>query len=171
MINNHPILSLLVLTLTLPFLVSCTTAPPPDTTDEDRRAINAVSRQFVDTFNRGDAAANAALHTEEGKRIPPNSPIAAGREGIQASIQAALDAGVSNLQTTAIELSLSGDMAHEIGEYTLTIQPEEGEAMSDSGTYLVLLKRENGSWKIDIAIWNSSLPLFVPEAPSAPEEE
>ena len=52
MIHNHPILYLLVLMLAVPFLVSCTTPPPPDTTAEDTQAINAAIKQFADAFNR-----------------------------------------------------------------------------------------------------------------------
>ena len=172
MIHNHPMFSMLVLTLAVPFLLSCTTAPPPDTTAEDSQAIKAVSKQWVDAFNRGDAAAVAALYTEEAKRLPPNSPMIVGMESIQAFIQAALDAGAGELQATLIELHVNGDMAYEVGEYTLTIQPEEGKAISDSGKYMEIWKRVNGSWKIIADIFNTSLPLPVPEAlPTAEEEE
>ena len=162
MIHNHPILSLLVLTLAVPFLVSCEKALK-DTSAEDIKAIKAASEQYAEAFNRGDAAAFAALFTEGAKVLPPNSPMIVGREGIQAFNQGGFDAGVGDLQGTVIELSLNGDMAHEVGKYTLTIQPEEGEAISDSGKYLVIWKRENGSWKVDVNIWNSSLPLPAPE--------
>ena len=160
--HNHPIQYLLVIMLAVPFLVSCEKAPK-DTTAEDLQALNAVSRQFVDAINRGDAAAVAALFTEEGKRLPPNREMVVGRESIQSSIQAALDAGLGDVRITVIELSVSGDMAHEVGEYTSTTQPEEGEAISHSGKYVAIMKRENGSWKTDLQIWNSSLPLPVPE--------
>ena len=162
MIHNHPILSLIVIMLAVPFLVSCAPAPP-DTTAEDSQAINAISKQWVDAFNRGDAAAVVALYTEEAKLLPPNSPMIVGRESIQASFQADFDAGEYDLQLTVIDLHVNGDMAHEVGKYTLTIQPEEGEAISDSGKYVWIWKRVNGSWKVDVLIWNSSLPLPVPE--------
>ena len=163
MIHNHPIFSMLVLTLAVPFLVGCTTAPPPDTTAEDLQAIKAASEQVINANNQGDAATLAAYYTEEAKRLPPNSPMIVGRENIQASIQAALDAGAGNLRITMIELSVSGDMAHEVGKYTSTTQPEEGEATSDNGKYVAIWKRVNGSWKIDVLIFNTSLPLPAPE--------
>ena len=65
----------------------------------------------------------AALHTEEAKRLPPNSPMIVGMESIQAFIQAALDAGAGDLQATIIDLHENGDMAYAVGKYTLTIQP------------------------------------------------
>jgi len=161
--HKYPSLSLLVIMLAVPFLVSCTTAPPPDTTAEDIKAIKAANERWVDAINQGDAAAVAALYTEEAKLLPPNRQMIVGREGIQAHYQGIFDAGGRDLQLTVIELSVNGDMAHEVGKYTLTIQPEEGEAISDNGKYLVIWKRENGSWKVDVAIFNSSLPLPVPE--------
>ena len=169
--HNHPILYLLALTLAVPFLVSCEKAAK-DTTAEDIQAVKAASERWVDAFNQGDAAAIAGLYTEEAKLLPPNSSIVVGREGIQAVLQGFFDAGAGDYQSTDLELSVSGDMAYVVGKQTVTIQPEEGEAISDSGKYVVILKREKGSWKIDIAIWNSSLPLPVPEAlPTAEEEE
>ena len=163
MIHNHPILYLLVIILAVPFLVSCTTAPPPDTTAEDSQAIKAASKQWVDAFNRGDAAAVAAHYTEDARRLPPNSPMIVGRESIQSIIQAAIDAGAGDLQATMMELSVNGDMAYEVGKYTLTVQPEEGEAFSDNGKYVEIWKRVNGSWKIKADIFNSSVPLPAPE--------
>ena len=171
MIHKHPIQYLLVIMLAVPFLVSCTTAPPPDTTADDLQAINAKRKQYANDFNQGDAAVVAAHYTEEAKYLPPNSPMIVGREGIQAHIQGGFDAGVGNFQLTMIDLQVYGDMAHDIGKYTLTIQPEEGEAISDSGKYLVILKRVNGSWKLDAVCLNTSLPLPVPEALPTAEEE
>ena len=171
MIHNHPILSLLVLTLAVPFLVSCTTAPPPDTTAEDSQAINAVRKQFTDAFNQGDAAAVAALFIEEANLLPPNNQIVTGRESIQEFFQSFYDAGGRDLRLTVIDLHVSGDMAHDVGKYTLTIKPEEGEAISDSGKFVTIWKRENATWKIDVDIFNTSLPLPAPEAPPTAEEE
>ena len=171
MIHKHTILYLLVLTLAVAFLVSCTTAPPPDTSAEDSEAIKAASTQWLDAFNRADAEALASLYTEEATLLEPNSPLVVGRESIQTIFQGFFDTSGLQLQLTVIELSVNGDMAHRFGRYTLTIQPEEGEAISDNGKYVEIWKRENGTWKIDVNIWNSSLPLSAPEEEEEAEEE
>ena len=170
MIHNHPILSLLVLTVAVPFLVSCTTAPPPDTTAEDSQAIRAASKQWEDNFDSGDLAAFATHYTEEAKVLPPNNQMVTGRESIQEFFQAFYDAGGRDLHLTVIDLHVSGDMAHVVGKYTLTIQPEEGEAISDNGKYVEIWKRENGSWKMITATWNSSVPLPAADGEEAEEE-
>ncbi len=125
MIHKHPILYLLAITLAVPFLVSCEKAAK-DTTAEDLQAVKAASKQWVDAFNRGDTAAVAALFTEEANLLPPNSPMIVGRKGIQAIYQGWFDAGVGDLQATVIDLHVYGDMAHDVGKYTLTIQARRG---------------------------------------------
>lgn len=170
MLQNQSNKYVLILLLTVPLLVSCTTAPPPDTSAADLQAINALSDQWIVAFNQGDAAAVAAFYTEEGKRIPPNQPMVVGKESIQDWIQTSLDLGIGDLQVTVTEISIDGDMAYIIGSYTLTIQPDDGDATSDSGNYVELLKRENGTWKIITDIFNSNMPLPMPEEEEMMEE-
>ena len=66
--------------------------------------------------------------------------------------------GIKEVVLEIVEVVERGDMASEIGKYTLTIQPPGGETVTDRGKYLVVWKQEEGAWKIDIDIWNSSLP-------------
>lgn len=170
MLQNQSNKYVLILLFTVSLLVSCTTAPPPDTSAADLQAINALSDQWINAFNQGDAAAVAALYTEEGKRFPPNSPMIVGKESIQNWIQTSLDIGIGDLQVTVTDISIDGDMAYIIGSYTLTIQPDEGDAIGDSGNYVELLKRVNGSWKIITDIFNSNMPLPMPEEEEMMEE-
>ncbi|MCH7520039.1 MAG: nuclear transport factor 2 family protein [Candidatus Dadabacteria bacterium] len=158
MIHNHPILHLLVLMLGVTCLLSCTTAPPPDTSEEDSQAIKAASSQFVENFNSQDFAALAAIFTDAAKLIPPNFEMIVGRE----SIQVWFGESGANLQLTMIDLHMNGDMAYVVGEYMIAIQPEEGEALSDNGNYVEIWKRTNGFWMLDLDIWNSNVPLPVP---------
>ena len=154
--HNHPILSLLVIMLVVPFLVSCEKAPQ-DTTAEDRQAVKAVSKQWVDNYNSGNLAALVALYTEEAKLLEPNSQMIVGRESIQAIYQGFIDAGDRDLQHTTIDLQVSGDMAYVVGKSTT------------GNKYVEIWRLEDGTWKMDVDIWNSSVPLPVPEE-EAPEE-
>ena len=167
--HNHPILFLLVIMLAGPFMVSCEKAAK-DTSAEDLQAVKAASEQFTNAYNQGDAAALAALFTEEAKRLPPNNPMMVGRESIQAIYEASFNGGVSDLQLTVIDFNVGGNMAHEVGKYTVTIRSEEGEAISESGKYVRIWKRVNGSWKVDVLIFNSSEPLPAPEEEATEEE-
>ena len=153
-------LATFILTFPVLLFVSCEKAP--EDTAEVRQAIEALSKQYADAVNRGDAAAYAALYTEEARVLPPNGPMIIGREAIKNSHQSSIDAGIRHvLQLTTLEVRVVRDLAYEIGEYTETIQPEEGEAIRDQGKYVVVWKRENGEWKLDVDTWNveSRVPL------------
>ena len=61
---------------------------------------------------------------------------------------------------------VSGDTAYDIGTYKQGLMPQKGGGMiDDKGKYVVLLKKDsNGNWWITHAIYNSDLPLPVPQA-------
>jgi uncharacterized protein (TIGR02246 family) len=50
---------------------------------EIREAIAAAIEKFMAAFSRGDAAGCAALYTEQGQLLPPNSDVIAGKQAIQ----------------------------------------------------------------------------------------
>jgi len=150
-------LATFILTLPVLLFVSCERAP--EDTAEVRQAIEAINKQWEDAVKRGDAAAIAALYTEEARVLPQDGPTLVGREAIQNFQQSYIDAGFNDFRLTTLEVGVVRDLAYEIGEYALTIQPEEGEAIRDQGKYVVVWKRENGEWKLDVDIFNSSPPL------------
>ena len=123
-----------------------------------REAIEAADREFVSAFNQGDAAGVAALYTADGKILPPNMEMMQGRDAVQAFWQGAMDMGCKTAALDIEDLVEQGEVIIEIGKYTLTIQPAEGGTITDRGKYVVIWKQEDGAWKLDIDIWNSSLP-------------
>ena len=151
------VLATFLLTLPMLLFVSCESAP--EDTAEVWQAIEAITEQYADAFKRGDAAAIAALYTEEAKVLPPNGPTIVGREAILNFYQGAIDAcDCNDFQLTTLEVGVARDLAYEIGEYA-TIHPVEGETIRRQGKYVYIWKRENGEWKLDVDIFNSSPPL------------
>ena len=120
-----------------------------------RDAIGAANAKFMAAYNSGDAAAVAALYTEEGQLLPPNAGFMKGKEAIQAFWQGAMDMGIKSAQMEIDEVEAHGDTAIEVSTYTL--RGEGGQAL-DQGKYIVIWKREAGKWKLHRDIFNSSLP-------------
>ncbi|NVK42573.1 MAG: SgcJ/EcaC family oxidoreductase [Oceanospirillaceae bacterium] len=117
-------------------------------------AIVSADETFMATFNRGDAAGLAALYTENGQFLPPNSDFVKGRQAIQATFQAIMDSGVKAIRLEALEVEGYGDTASEVGTYAL--ENESGEVM-DRGKFLVIWKQESGQWKLHRDMINSSM--------------
>jgi ketosteroid isomerase-like protein len=125
------------------------------TSTEIRSAIMAANEKFMTTFIRGDAAGIAALYTEGGQLLPPNSDFIAGKQAIQAFWEGAMNMGIKAARLETIEVEGHGNTANEVGKFTL--QGAAGQVL-DTGKYVVIWKREAGQWKLYRDIWNSSKP-------------
>jgi ketosteroid isomerase-like protein len=118
--------------------------------DDPRSAIDAINRAFVEAFVRKDSAAIASLYTANGQLFPPRHDFVGGRAAIARYWQEAMKIGTRKLETT--ELEIYGEMAHEVGRYTIEA-PDAREA--DAGMYIVIWKLESGVWKMHRDIWNA----------------
>ena len=118
-------------------------------------AITAGNHDFMVAVRKGDGAGLAALYTEDGKILPPNSDFVAGRQAIQGFWQAMLGMGIKGARLESVEVESHGDTAIEVGKYTL--YGGEGQEL-DQGKYIVIWKHEHGQWKLHRDIFNSSNP-------------
>ena len=142
------------------FVLLCYAPPPEEKMDVEkvRKAIEESNLKFGEAARQGDAAALAALYTEDATLLPPNSEMIKGREGIEAVWSAVIQMGAKDVVLTTVDVYGSGDLAYEVGNYVLTIQPEGQEPIEDKGNYVVVWKQiADGSWKMHVDIWNTSL--------------
>ena len=121
-----------------------------------RDAIAAANENFMAAAMKGDAAGLAALYTENGQVLPPNSDFVKGRQAIQGFWQAVMGMGIKAAKLEIVEVEGLGDTANEVGKYSL--YGAEGQVL-DLGKYIVVWKREHGQWKLHRDIFNSSNPL------------
>ena len=122
---------------------------------EIHEAIVTADEKFMTTYSRGDAAGMAALYTENGQLMPPNSDFVTGTSAIQTLFQAFMDMGIKAIKLETVETEGYGDTAFEVGRFTLE---GEGGQVLDQGKYIVIWKQVAGQWKLHRDIFNSSLP-------------
>ena len=131
----------------------------PQQTAAVRTQIEQAVARFVDAFNRGDAAAVAAMYDTAGVVLAPNAPPMRGRQNIEALWAGARQQGFKTLNLNVNSVELIGDHAIELGSYTLVVQPPGQNEMTDRGKYVVLWKRQaDGTWKLYRDAFNTSLP-------------
>lgn len=130
------------------------------TTAAADRDIRAVIPAWLDAVSRKDTAAIAGFYAPDGRFMVPNAPIAEGRAAIAAMWGHLLSLpGVAlTFGPTHIEAAASGDMAMEIGAYTLGFDRAGASRVEDRGKYVVVWKRLDGAWKAAADILNSDLP-------------
>jgi len=121
-----------------------------------RADIETVNREIGKAFSRGDAAAIAAFYTDDAVVMPPNSQMIKGRKAIEEFWKGAMGMGVRSIQLDTLDVQSGTDLAYEIGNATMIIQPQGGKAATDTVKYVVVWKRQpDGSWKLAADIWNS----------------
>lgn len=118
-------------------------------------AIQSANNNFMAAFIRGDAAGVAACYTADARLLPPGAPPMSGTADITAFWQGAMNLGIKEAKLETKEIEERGDLAVEIGQYTLTIQTESG-TVTDVGKYIVTWKNDAGAWKLHFDIWNSN---------------
>jgi uncharacterized protein (TIGR02246 family) len=122
---------------------------------EVRAAVEAANKQFIAAFNKGDAAAVAAMYSADARLLPPNGPMGEGRQAVQQFWQGAIGAGLKLVSLETLHVESQGNLAFEVGRYTLTAPKTGGGTTTDTGKYVVVWEREGDKWKLAADIWNS----------------
>lgn len=115
---------------------------------EARSQIERVRSDWIAAAERDDAATVAAMYVEDAVMVGTGSPPARGRQAIQAALAQEFPTS-RNLSVESHDLTVSGDLAYDYGEFSVQVTPPGGRARTESGHYVVVLKRQpDGSWKI-----------------------
>jgi uncharacterized protein (TIGR02246 family) len=114
--------------------------------------IQKLNDRWTDAFNKGDAAAVAAMYAPDAYLLPPGHDMMKGRAAIEAFWKAAAQQ-VGNAKLTTIDvLPLGPGAAREIG--TVTLETKAQPPQKVAGKYAVVWRRIGGNWLLATDIWN-----------------
>lgn len=118
---------------------------------EDIQATNRVFEEEV--IGRRDFGAVERVYTRNARLLPPGAPTVTGRDAIADFWRGAVAAmNVQSLRLHTLSLDVFGDQAQEVGRAELAV---EGGGAPMALKYVVLWKREDGGWRMDVDIWNA----------------
>jgi uncharacterized protein (TIGR02246 family) len=120
--------------------------------------IDAVAQTFHDGVANQDADALAGLYHDDARFLAPHMEPAEGPQAIKAAFQQLLDMGARSLDIEPIDVREAEDFTIEYGRYTLGIEPEGGDRITDVGKYIVVHETRDGSTKIVLDCFNSNSP-------------
>lgn len=126
----------------------------------EEQQIRELNRQWVEWVAAKDVKAIADLYAEDGLIMPPNATQAEGPEAVGKvweSITQLPEVAMS-FEPTTIEIAQSGDMAYDIGTYSLSFAADQGQ-VEDEGKYVVVWVKEGDDWKVAADIFNTNQPL------------
>jgi uncharacterized protein (TIGR02246 family) len=119
--------------------------------------IRNLSQDFVTSFNTGNYDQVAALFAQDGAFMAPHHDPAYGPKAVERLLRQCGEAGYEDLRLETIRVETSGDLAMEIGRYTVAIRQPDGTILADRGKYVKAWRRL-GAWLIVADCWSSNLP-------------
>jgi len=122
--------------------------------DKARTTISDQTAKFSEAFKNRDSVALAAHYAEDGMVMPPNSE-AVKKDGLVSLWGGWIRSGIKELKLSVQDVAGNDDMLTETGTYELV---GDNNKSLDNGKYVVVWKKENGSWKIFRDIFNTNLP-------------
>ena len=142
----------------------CAQAPAPDDTAGDLAKMQADALSWFDSYAKADADGMANLYTEDALLMPPGAAAVKGRSGIKTYLAddagKSKAAGISLKNASVTGAGVTGDTGWVSGTWTAT---DASGTTIDTGSYLSVHRKTNGSWLYVRDIWNSDHP----PAPSA----
>jgi uncharacterized protein (TIGR02246 family) len=120
--------------------------------------LHANSKRFVEAFNNNDAAAVAAFYTEDAVLATSIGPVY-GRQAIEkwyADLFKAVHPKnyIEKRDPNSLRIIGTADNIASIGEWSDTLQGQNGEAIQAKGYWSVIETREGDVWKMCMLTWN-----------------
>jgi uncharacterized protein (TIGR02246 family) len=120
---------------------------------QSKATIQKADDKWSEAFNKGDAAALAAMYTEDAYVLPPGAEIIKGRSAIGAFWQQQMQQ-IGDVKCTALDVKpLGRKAAREIGTCSFRTkgqQPQDGALK-----YAVVWEKVGGQWELLQDIWNT----------------
>jgi uncharacterized protein (TIGR02246 family) len=120
---------------------------------QNKATIEKLNDVWTTAFNKGDAAAVAALYTEDAYVLPPGSAMVKGRAAIEAFWRQAAQQMTDAKLTTVDVLPLGRSAAREIG--TVTLKTKSQPPQEVVAKYVVVWRKVGRDWKLATDIWNT----------------
>ena len=133
-----------------------TEAPPSFDLAAARTLIEQRNAQFTSAHVTGDVATIDAMFTRHATSFPPGAEPAVGQAALHALTVDFLKVGIKTFTERTTSLYGNSEILIDQGEYELSYGPD---STVERGKYVNVWKQEDGSWKIQTNIWNTSPPL------------
>ncbi len=126
--------------------------------DNAEAIIRKIGEEWAQHWNRNELDKLIDAYADDAVYLPPHHGAVHGREAIREYLKGPLSHGVRDLTYKVTFIKHSGDLAYDVGRYTMTV-PQHGNTRKDEGKYLVVWKKQaDGKWRIAADSWSSDLP-------------
>jgi ketosteroid isomerase-like protein len=131
----------------------------PGSSMDVESTIRGLTQDFSMNFNTGNYDQVAMLFASDGLFMAPHHESIVGPRPIERTLREFGESGYQDLRLETVRVDSSGDMAMEVGRYSVSIARENGGLAVDRGKYVKVWRRL-GAWRIVADCWSSNLPAF-----------
>jgi uncharacterized protein (TIGR02246 family) len=132
-------------------IIGCLILEAAPAAAQDKATIEKLNDAWMAAFNKGDAAAIAAMYTEDAFMLPPGAEILKGRAAIEAFWQQAVRQLGDAKLTTIDVLALCPAAAREIG--TISLKAKGQPPQEFVRKYVVVWRKVGNDWRLATDIW------------------
>jgi ketosteroid isomerase-like protein len=123
--------------------------------------LRGLTQDFTTAFNTGNYDQAASLFATDGVLMVPLCEAAFGNKPVEKLLRQMGEEGYSDLRMETIRVDHSGDMAMEIGRYSLVIHKVDGTLSPERGKYVKVWRRL-GAWLTLADCWTRTLVSIDP---------
>jgi uncharacterized protein (TIGR02246 family) len=127
---------------------AASTAAPASNSAADEAAIRTLDSAWNKAAADKNSDTFATFYATDGVLMPPGQAMVKGRDAIHAAFAGMAATPGFSLTFAPDQVTAKGDLAYEIGSYTITSNDKKGKPQPTSGKYVVVWARQaDGSWK------------------------
>jgi ketosteroid isomerase-like protein len=115
--------------------------------------LRDLTQDFAMSFNTGNYDQAATLFASDGVLMVPQYEGAYGQKSAERLLRQLGEAGYSDLRLETTRVDHSGDMAMELGRFSLVIHNADGTLVPERGKYVKVWRRL-GAWLILADCWS-----------------
>jgi uncharacterized protein (TIGR02246 family) len=125
--------------------------------------IRDLTQDFATSFNTGNYDQAAALFANDGVLMAPQHEAAYGQKPVERLLRQLGEAGYSDLRMETTRVEHSGDMAMELGRFTVVMRGGDGRRSAEQGKYVKVWRRL-GAWLLMADCWSRNPPAVSDRA-------
>lgn len=122
-----------------------------------KTSAEEFATKWVTAYDAGDAAALAALFTQEGVFNAPSGAVCKGREAIEKAFAGRIKAGWTKEMVSTTEEGAAGNAIWAAGDYTL-LGSGDAAGKQTGGHFGWVLVRDGDAWRIAMLTANVAPP-------------
>jgi ketosteroid isomerase-like protein len=142
--------------------IDCRSCGSGDGVSDVRAYVDRMARASEDAMLKGEVDALLDFYEESATSLPPNSQPVVGRSLIRSYMDSVSAYGITvrKVEFTPLTIDVDGNLAYEVGKYSMTMHVPTVGLVLDEGNYMAIWRRQpDDTWKVHTDIWNTNIPI------------